>query len=148
MTPFFNPGPIADPHIPIYIAGVNEGLARLAGEACHGFHVHPFHSVKYINDIVRPQIAAGAERAGRSAGDIALVSSVFAITGPNDAAIESVRAMAREQIAFYASTRTYRVVLECHGWQDVGEQLSRLAAASRESCSPASCQPWHSSTTR
>src|SRR5262249_47553825 len=84
-----------------------------------------------ISDVVRPQIAAGAERAGRPAAEIALVSSVFAITGPNDAAIESVRAMAREQIAFYASTPTYRVVLECHGWQDVGEQLSRLAAARR-----------------
>ncbi|MBO9381581.1 MAG: TIGR03617 family F420-dependent LLM class oxidoreductase, partial [Roseiflexus sp.] len=51
MSPFFNPGPITHPHIPIYIAGVNEGLARLAGELCDGFHVHPFHSVKYINDI-------------------------------------------------------------------------------------------------
>ena len=131
MTPFFNPGPIADPRIPIYIAGVNEGLARLAGEACDGFHVHPFHSVKYINEVVRPHIAAGAERVGRSPADIALVSSVFAITGPNDAAIESTRAMAREQIAFYASTPTYRVVLECHGWQATGEQLSRLAAAKR-----------------
>lgn len=131
MTPFFNPGPIAEPRIPIYIAGVNEGLARLAGEVCDGFHVHPFHSVKYINDVVRPQIAAGAERAGRSPSDVALVSSVFALTGPNDAAIEAMRAMAREQLAFYASTPTYRVVLECHGWQDVGEQLSRLAAAKR-----------------
>src|SRR5262249_29536640 len=131
MTPFFNPGPIADPNIPIYIAGVNEGLARLAGEACDGFHVHPFHSVKYVNEVVRPQIAAGAERAGRGLADITLVSSVFAITGPNQAASEATRAIAREQIAFYASTPTYRVVLECHGWQDVGEQLSRLAAAKR-----------------
>ncbi len=31
MTPFFNPGPIANPDISIYVAGVNEGLARLAG---------------------------------------------------------------------------------------------------------------------
>jgi probable F420-dependent oxidoreductase len=131
MTPFFNPGPIADPHIPIYIAGVNEGLARLAGETCDGFHVHPFHSAKYINDVVRPHIAAGAQRAGRSLADVALVSSVFAITGPNEAAIEAMREMARQQIAFYASTPTYRVVLECHGWQDAGEQLSRLAAAKR-----------------
>jgi probable F420-dependent oxidoreductase len=131
MTPFFNPGPIANPEIPIYIAGVNEGLARLAGEVCQGFHVHPFHSVKYINEIVRPQIAAGAERAGRAAGDVALVSSVFAITGPNEAAIANVRRMVREQIAFYASTPTYRVVLECHGWQAVGEQLSRLASMKR-----------------
>ena len=28
--------------IPIYIAGVNTGLARLAGEICDGFHVHSF----------------------------------------------------------------------------------------------------------
>src|SRR5262245_48237198 len=55
MTPFFNPGPIEHPHIPIYIAGVNERLARLAGEICEGFHVHPFHSVKYVNEVVRPQ---------------------------------------------------------------------------------------------
>ncbi|HNP72332.1 MAG TPA: TIGR03617 family F420-dependent LLM class oxidoreductase [Kouleothrix sp.] len=131
MTPFFNPGPIANPHIPIYIAGVNEGLARLAGETCEGFHVHPFHSVAYINQVVRPQVVAGASRAGRAPGDVALVSSVFAITGRNAAEIEAARDAAREQIAFYASTPTYRVVLACHGWEDIGEQLSRLAAMKR-----------------
>ncbi|HEU5088759.1 MAG TPA: TIGR03617 family F420-dependent LLM class oxidoreductase [Roseiflexaceae bacterium] len=129
MTPFFNPGPIADPHIPIYVAGVNEGLARLAGELCQGFHVHPFHSVAYINQVVRPQVALGAAKAGRTLQDVQLASAVFVITGPDDRARESMRAFAREQIAFYASTPTYRVVLECHGWQDVGEELSRMAAA-------------------
>lgn len=131
MTPFFNPGPIANPDIPIYIAGVNEGLARLAGEACQGFHVHPFHSVKYINEVIRPQVAAGAEHAGRAAAEVALVSSAFLITGPNAAAVTSARKLAREQIAFYASTPTYRVVLECHGWAAIGEQLSRLASLKR-----------------
>jgi probable F420-dependent oxidoreductase len=131
MTPFFNPGPIANPTIPIYIAGVNEGLARLAGELCDGFHVHPFHSVAYLNETVRPHIAAGAAKAGRSLVDVTLVSSVFLVTGPNEAAMEAMRRFAREQIAFYASTPTYRVVLAAHGWEDVGEQLSRLAAAKR-----------------
>jgi probable F420-dependent oxidoreductase len=131
MTPFFNPGPIAEPRVPIYIAGVNEGLARLAGELCEGFHVHPFHSVRYVNEIVRPQVAAGAERAGRGLADVVLASSVFVITGENEAALENMRRMARQQIAFYASTPTYRVVLAVHGWQDAGEQLSRLAAAKR-----------------
>ena len=41
------------------------------------------------------------------------------------------RRLVREQIAFYASTPTYRVVLACHGWEAVGEQLSRLAAMKR-----------------
>src|ERR687893_114429 len=47
MTPFFNPGPIEHPEIPIYIAGVNTSLAALAGELCDGFHIHPFHSLDY-----------------------------------------------------------------------------------------------------
>jgi probable F420-dependent oxidoreductase len=131
MSPFFNPGPISDPAIPIYIAGVNEGLARLAGELCEGFHVHPFHSVPYLNQVVRPQVAAGAAKTGRSLTDISLVSSVFVITGPDARAVAGMRAFARDQVAFYASTPSYRVVLACHGWEDVGEQLSRLAAAKR-----------------
>jgi hypothetical protein len=36
--------------------------------------------------------------------------------------------MARTQISFYASTPTYRPVLETHGWSEAGETLSRLAA--------------------
>src|SRR5215207_4186259 len=36
MTAFFNPGPIEHPEIPVYIAGVNRRLARLAGELCYG----------------------------------------------------------------------------------------------------------------
>ncbi|MEN9935669.1 MAG: hypothetical protein RLZZ387_2248 [Chloroflexota bacterium] len=131
MIPFFNPGPIAEPRIPIYIAGVNEGLARLAGETCEGFHVHPFHSVAYLEQVVRPQIAAGAAKAGRTIADVTLASSIFVVTGPDEAAMEGMRQFAREQIAFYASTPTYRVVLACHGWEDVGEELSRLAATRR-----------------
>src|SRR5690606_17835766 len=36
MTPFFSPGPIAHPDIPIYLAGVNDGMCALAGELCAG----------------------------------------------------------------------------------------------------------------
>ena len=41
MSPFFNPGPIQHPDIPIYIAGVNQGLARLAGETSPRFPCPP-----------------------------------------------------------------------------------------------------------
>lgn len=131
MSPFFNPGPIDHPDIPIYIAGVNEGLARLAGEVCDGFHVHPFHSIKYVREIVRPQIAAGAAKTGRDPARVALASSVFVVTGADSKAMDDMRAAVRSQIAFYASTPTYRVVLDCHGWGDIGEHLSSLAAQQR-----------------
>jgi hypothetical protein len=58
-----------------------------------------------------------------------MVSSVFLITGHDARMVTERREQIRSQIAFYASTPTYRTVLELHGWRDVGERLSRLAAA-------------------
>lgn len=128
MSPFFNPGPIDHPDIPIYIAGVNEHLCRLAGEVCDGFHVHPFHSVQYLEEFIRPNIQQGLDKAGRTWEDIQLVSSVFVVTGKDKAEMDKMREEVRAQIAFYASTPTYRPVFACHGWEDIAEQLSRLAA--------------------
>jgi hypothetical protein len=34
----------------------------------------------------------------------------------------------RAQIAFYASTPSYRPVMELHGWEDIASQLSVLAS--------------------
>lgn len=131
MTDFFDPGPIDHPHIPIYIAGVNPGLIRLAGELADGFHVHPFHSVRYMQEVFLPTLEEALRTAGRSRQDVQLASTVFAITGRNRQEMDAVREMVRQQIAFYASTPSYRLVLEVHGWGEVGERLSRLAARKR-----------------
>ena len=127
MAPFFNPGPIEHPEIPIYIAGVNTRLARLAGELCDGFHVHPFHTQEYVRQIVKPAIKEGAEQENRHPEDIKLATSVFVITGETEEEVEDQREKMRAQTAFYASTPSYRVVLEAHGWEDVGEELGKLA---------------------
>ena len=127
MTPFFNPGPIEYPEIPVYIAGVNTRLATLAGELCDGFHVHPFHSPEYLRRTVEPAIAEGAEKEGRDPERVELATSVFVVTGENAVEVEEQREKMRAQVAFYASTPTYRTVLEAHGWEDVGEELGKLA---------------------
>jgi probable F420-dependent oxidoreductase len=131
MTPFFNPGPIEHPEIPVYIAGVNTRLAALAGELCDGFHVHPFHSPQYVRRTVKPAIAEGAEKEGRDPEGVELATSVFVVTGESAAEIKEGREKMRAQIAFYASTPTYRTVLEAHGWEDVGEKLGKLARDKR-----------------
>lgn len=128
MPPAFSPGPIAHPHLPIYIAGVNPYICRLAGELCDGFHVHPFHSAKYLRESVLPQIEAGAHKAGRSRKDVTIVSSVFVIMGDSQKELADMREKVRRQIAFYASTRTYKPVLDAHGWGDVCLRLSEKAA--------------------
>jgi len=127
MTPFFNPGPIEHPEIPVYIAGVNTRLAELAGELCDGFHVHPFHSPEYLRQTVKPAITEGARKAGRSAEDVELATSVFVVSGQSEKETTEQRESVRSQISFYASTKTYRTVLEAHGWEDVGERLGVLA---------------------
>ena len=121
MTPFFNPGPIEHPDIPIYIAGVNEHLCRVAGELCQGFHVHPFHTADYLRQIVLPNVKLGAEKVGRTRDAVQLSSAIFVATN------ESEREAVRQQISFYASTPTYKAVLDVHGWGDASEKLGALA---------------------
>jgi probable F420-dependent oxidoreductase len=125
MTPFFNPGPIPHPRIPIHIAGVQPYMCRLAGELCDGLQVHPFHSAKYLCDVALPNVGEGLGRSGRRRADICLASSVFIATGADAAGMEAARRAVKTQVAFYASTPNYRVVLECHGWGEVAGELTR-----------------------
>jgi len=127
MTPFFNAGPIKYPNIPIYIAGVNEYLCRLAGELCDGFHVHPFHTVKYLREQILPAIEQGAAKAGRVRADIALNCAIFVVTGANEQEIEQNKFPVKQQIAFYASTPSYESVLAAHGWEALGQRLNALS---------------------
>ncbi|GAB1422206.1 LLM class F420-dependent oxidoreductase [Anaerolineales bacterium] len=126
MTPFFNPGPIANPKIPIYIAGVNHGLCRLAGELTEGFHIHPFHTKAYLEQNILPAIQEGAEAKGRSLADIERSCAIFVVTGNNPDEIEQNKIAIKSQIAFYASTPSYSPVLELHGWQDIVPRLNNL----------------------
>jgi len=134
MSPFFNPGPLPSPEgegpgvrsgeplIPIYLAGVNTGLARLAGELCDGFLVHPLNSQRYLEEVVLPAIAAGEAKAENKKQKTVISVTAFAASTPEE------QNFARAQVAFYASTPSYRLVMALHGWEAVAEQLSAHAA--------------------
>ncbi|MBM3126184.1 MAG: TIGR03617 family F420-dependent LLM class oxidoreductase [Chloroflexi bacterium] len=134
MSPFFQPSPLhpspsgrgargeGEGLIPIYIAGVNPGLARLAGEMCEGFHAHPFNSPRYMNEVILPAIEGGLQKAGRKRKDLAISMTPFVATSPEE------QGFARMQLAFYASTPSYRAVMDLHGWGATAEQLSGHAA--------------------
>jgi len=135
MSPFFQPPPLPSPKsngfggglgggglIPIYIAGVNTKLAKLAGELCEGFHAHPFHSAKYLNEVILSGIEEGLQKESRKRKDISLSVTAFVATTPEE------EAFARMQIAFYASTPSYKPVMDLHGWGETAEKLSGFAA--------------------
>ncbi|HYB76696.1 MAG TPA: LLM class flavin-dependent oxidoreductase, partial [Candidatus Bathyarchaeia archaeon] len=123
MTPFFNPGPIAHPKIPIFIAGVNQYMCRMAGEVCDGLHVHPLHTAKYLRDCVRPAVEEGLRASGRSPADFTYAAACFVVVGDTEQERAREAEAAKQQIAFYASTRTYEPVLAVHGWEAIAQEL-------------------------
>ncbi|MGH7389614.1 MAG: TIGR03617 family F420-dependent LLM class oxidoreductase [Candidatus Rokuibacteriota bacterium] len=125
MTPFFSPGPIEHPKIPIYIAGVNRYICRVAGEVGDGLHVHPFNSAKYLREYVHPAVEEGLRASGRTRKDFTYSTASFVVIGDTEEERAKARQAVRQQIAFYASTRTYEPVLAAHGWQDLVPHLHR-----------------------
>lgn len=125
MTPFFDPGPISNPHVPVYVAGVNRYMCRMAGEVCDGLHVHPFHSPQYLRQYVHPAVEEGLKLSGRARSQFEFVSSTFAVVGDSEAQRSRAAEAIRRQIAFYASTRTYEPVLATHGWEAIIPELHR-----------------------
>ncbi len=128
MSPFFNPGPHDYPNIPIYIAGVNKNTCQLAGEVCDGFHIHPMHTKRYLEEFALPHIETGMKKTGRKREDLELSSAVFVIPTDNAEKAKEYEFGARQQVSFYASTPPYKVVMDIHGWGETAEQLSFLAA--------------------
>ena len=128
MTPFFSPQPHEYHLIPIYIAGVNRRMCQLAGELCQGFHVHPLHTTRYLQEIISPHIQLGLRKGGRERQAIELSSSIFVIPTDDPKQVPRYESEIRQQIAFYASTPPYRPVFEIEGWGEAAEQLRNLAA--------------------
>lgn len=127
IVPAFNPGPLEQPHIPIHLAGVNPVMCRTAGEVADGFHVHPFHSVDYLRQVVMANLEQGARKRGRSAKDIEISCPIFTITADTQAEQDTQLEEIRGKAAFYASTPNYRSVLTHHGLEELGKEMSRLA---------------------
>lgn len=139
-SPFFNPGPIERPFVndlgqeigvPVYIAGVNAYLCRLAGELCDGLHVHPFNSAKFLTDVTLPNMEKGAQKAGRTLDAIERMTAAFVVMGDTEEERQQQAHTIRQQIAFYASTRTYTEVLRVHGWESLAGQLNELSVQGR-----------------
>jgi probable F420-dependent oxidoreductase len=126
-SPFFSPGPIDQPKIPVHISAINPYNCRLVGEVCDGIKLHGFNTPKYLREVILPNIHAGAKKAGRDPKEIEICGLGFVITGKTEEEVEKAKAPARQQIAFYGSTRTYKPVLDIEGWGDLNQELFALS---------------------
>src|SRR5215470_11265917 len=110
---FVRPQAVRD-RIPLYLAGVQKGMLRTIGEVADGLVGHPLYSRKYIADFIKPNLEIGVKRAGRSINDVDLTTLLItAVSHDRARAIQD----AKNQIAFYASVKSYEGILNLHGWE-------------------------------
>jgi probable F420-dependent oxidoreductase len=131
MVPQFNPGPIAMPSIPIHLAGLNPFMAQIAGEVADELGPHPICTRSYIEEVMLPALAKGANKVGRNPGDVKISMRSLIACGPNEETLTKRVESVRARVSFYASTPSYRAVFEHHGLGDLATELSALSRAQR-----------------
>ena len=115
--------------IKVDISAVGPYMTRAAGEVADGVHVHPFHSVPYLNEVLDPQLSEGAAGAGRDVGSIDLIVPVFTIVGDSDEERQVLKQTAKSQIAFYGSTKNYGFQFDMLGFEGTSGRLNERLKA-------------------
>jgi probable F420-dependent oxidoreductase len=110
------------PPIPVYLAGFNARMVQAAGAVADGLVGHPIFTPRYVRDVVRPALAAGAARAGRDT-EVPIAGYVICSVADDG---DRARRDAAAQIAFYAVVRTYRALVELEGFT---EEVARIREA-------------------
>ena len=132
MQPFFAPGKLERPGIPILLGGIGPAMTALAGEVADGLVTHPTGSApRYVREVVAPRIAEGARRAGRAPAACALQVGPLIATGEGAEDVRREREGVRRLFGFLFSTPPYWPPLELFGWKQRGEKLHELSRAGR-----------------
>ena len=138
MSPYYNPGPLPYPPIPLYTAAVGPGMSRMAGELFDGIIIHRFSTADYTREVMMPAFEKGIQESGRRSDmeGMVVTGGGFVIMGATEAEVTRGREQARGQIAWYASTRTYKRVMDHHGWGEVCLRLHRMSLEGRWDAMP------------
>lgn len=116
-------------NVKVDIAAVGPLMCRVAGEVADGVHVHPMHSLTYIENRLRPAVAEGAAKSGRDPDDVDLIVPVFAIPGDSPEEQAPLVARARTQIAFYGSTPNYAFQFDDLGFPGTTDRIRTMLRA-------------------
>jgi probable F420-dependent oxidoreductase, MSMEG_2256 family len=126
MTEFFDPGPNPHGPPPVLLAAVGEKMVALAGRMSDGLLCHAFITPSYLGEVTVPTVrrARGGDLTGFSVG-----LPAFVVLGADEAERSRAEYGVRRQLAFYASTPSYRPVLDHHGWGALADRLTPLSRA-------------------
>jgi probable F420-dependent oxidoreductase len=131
MTPTFIPAPLESEPPPIWIGALGSRMTRMSAELADGVLIHPFNTAHFLRTVTLPNVEAGLMASGRRRSDFMLGVDVIPCVYRNES--ERTRAIAgcRSNLAFYASTPSYRVTLDAHGWGELQPELNLLTKQGR-----------------
>jgi len=107
-------------NIPLYLAAVGKFMTQAAGEVADGYLGHVVCSLRYIKDVVNPNIKIGLERSRKSRKDFDLSSIITCAVSTNKS---EAKQAARATIAFYATVRTYEPPFKMHGFEKEAQEI-------------------------
>ncbi len=128
MPPMFRPGASKHGAPRIMLGGVGPKMVEVAGEVADIMLAHPLNTERYIADTLLPALRRGAARTDNR---VELACQTLVVTGANERDYLTNREATRAQVAFYASTPAYRVVLEAEGWGELQPELRAMTKANR-----------------
>jgi hypothetical protein len=99
--------------------------------------IHPFNTERFLRSVTIPRIEAGLATSRRDRSRFTVGIDVMACVYGDDAEHEVAERGCRSNLAFYASTPSYRVTLDAHGWSDLQPELNRMTKAGQWSEMPA-----------
>lgn len=129
MPPAFTPKDITYGKPRIGIAAVGPLMTETAGAVGDVLLLHPFTTESFLREVTLPHLKAGLAGAGRPGDACRVLHDPLLVTGSTEEMFESARTATASQLAFYASTPAYRVVLEQHGWGDLQPRLQAMTRA-------------------
>jgi probable F420-dependent oxidoreductase len=130
MPPLFRPAPSPFGPPAVFVAGVGTRMTAVAGEVADGFCAHSFTTTRYLSEVTRPALDRGRAAAGRT-DPVAVYLPLLLVTGDDEESMATARHAVKQSIAVYASTPTYRPVLDVHGWGDIQAELGGLVRQGR-----------------
>jgi probable F420-dependent oxidoreductase len=131
MTPEFSPGKLGLPLPPVAVAAVGPLMLKTAARSAESVRLHSFATRKYLEEVVRPQLAEHLAGAGKSFAQCEITGGGFIATGPDEATVRAAAEKVRYRVAFYGSTPAYRPVWDIHGLSDLGVRLNEMSRQGR-----------------
>lgn len=130
LQPFFNPGPIDHPDIPVLCGAIGPAMTRMVGRVADGMITHPTNTPpQYLREVCLPRLQAGFELAGKSPENFKLILGPLTATGGNEESVAREWERMRGLLAFLFSTPAYWPSLELFGWEAKGQQLLDMTRA-------------------